>query len=93
MRAEEPQLQLLGLLLGNRDGDEAAEAGVDAVRVLARAVRGALDELARGAHAVACAVGQFRRCALDGDRPDIVDGEVVAGETNCHGSSLLPGFD
>ena len=50
VRAQEPQLQLLGQLLGNRLRDEAAEAGVDAVRVLARAVRGALDELARGAH-------------------------------------------
>ena len=61
VRAQEPQLQLLGLLLGDRDRDEAAEAGVHAVRVLARAVRGALDELARGAHLLPRGVGQLHR--------------------------------
>ena len=50
VRAQQPQLQLLGQLLGDRAVDEAAEAGVDAVRVLARSVRSALDELARRAH-------------------------------------------
>ena len=35
VRAQQPQLQLLGQLLGDRAVDEAAEAGVDAVRVLA----------------------------------------------------------
>ena len=44
MAAQQAQLQLLGQLLRDRLRDEAAEAGVDAVRVLARAVRGALDE-------------------------------------------------
>ena len=51
--AQEAELELLGQLLGDRLRDEAAEARVDAVRVLARAVRGALDELARGAHPLA----------------------------------------
>ena len=50
MAAQEPELKLLGQLLGNGAGDKAAEAGVDAVGVLARSVDGSLDEVARGAH-------------------------------------------
>ena len=48
-------------LLGNRAVDEAAEAGVDAVRVLVRAVSRALDERAGGAHLVAGGVGERQR--------------------------------
>ena len=44
VRAEQAQLQLLGQLLRDLLRDEAAEAGVDAVGVLVRAVRGALDD-------------------------------------------------
>ena len=53
--------------------DEAAEARVDAVRVLLRAVRRALDERARGAHLVAGGIGEPRRRALDGDGPHVGD--------------------
>ena len=58
VRAQQPQLQLPRQLLGDRAVDEAAEAGVDAVGVLARAVRGALDELAGRPHLLARRVGQ-----------------------------------
>ena len=69
MRAQQPQLQLAGQLLRNRAVDEAAEAGVDAVRVLLRSVRRALDERARGAHLVARGVGERRGRARRSRRP------------------------
>ena len=49
MAPEQPELQLARQLLGNRARDKTAKAGVDAVRVLVRAVSGAFDELP-GAH-------------------------------------------
>src|SRR6478672_7558877 len=52
MRAEQPELELGGLLGGNCNRHEAAETGVDAVRVLAAAVSGVLHEIARGVHLV-----------------------------------------
>ena len=61
VRAKEPQLQLGGLLFRDRDGHEAAEAGVDAVRVLAAPVRGALHELAGGTHLLAARCRTARR--------------------------------
>ena len=63
VRAQQPQLQLLGQLLGDRAVDEAAEAGVDAVGVLAASVRGALDELAGGEHLLPRRVCERRRRA------------------------------
>ena len=70
--AQQAELQLLGQLLGNRLRDEAAEAGVDAVRVLARAVRGALDELARRAIRSRAASASATGRAADGDLPDVL---------------------
>ena len=69
VRAEQPELQLLGQLFRDGARDEATEPGVDAVRVLARAVRGALDELARGAHLLARGVGEHGRRAGRRRRP------------------------
>src|SRR5207237_7558008 len=46
VRAQKAELELFGLIFRNSDRDEATEPGVDAVRVLARPVRRALDELA-----------------------------------------------
>ena len=48
--AQETELELLGQLLRDRLRDEPAEAGVDAVGVLARAVRRAVDDRARRVH-------------------------------------------
>ncbi len=77
MAAEQAHLQLFRQLL--RDGlrDEAAEPRVDAVGVLGRPVRRALDELTRRRHPRPRGVGELDRPALDGDRPDVLDGEVV----------------
>ena len=77
---QQAQLQLRGLLLRDRLRDEAAEARVDAVGVLAGAVRGPLDDRAGGAHLRPRLVGELGRVPLDGDRPDVRSGEVVAGE-------------
>src|SRR2546430_1191608 len=97
MRAQQPKLELGRQLLGDRAVDEAAEPGVYAVGVLAPAVRGAFDELARGAHLLARRIGERRGLALDGDRPDVGDRQVVAGEGDRgllgHAASLaLPGL-
>src|SRR5262249_61596607 len=75
---EQAQLELLGQLLRDRARDEAAEAGVDAVGVLLATVRGLLDDLARGGHAVACGIGESDRPAVDGDLPDVGEREIVA---------------
>ncbi len=82
VRAQQPQLQLRGLLLGDRNGDEAAEAGVDAVGVLAAPVRGSLHKLAGGVHSFPRQVGELHRRPVDGHGPDVVDGQVVAGEAD-----------
>jgi hypothetical protein len=82
VRAEQPQLELLRQLLRDRPVHEAAEAGVDAVGVLARAVRGALHELAGRRHLFARALGERRRRQLDRRGPDVCDREVVAGEAD-----------
>jgi len=74
---QQPHLQLLGQLLRDRPRDEAAEAGVDPVRVLPLAVRRPHHELACGAHALAGAVGERDGGALDSDRPDVVDAEIL----------------
>ena len=88
--AEEPQLELLGQLLRDRRRDEPAEPRVDPVGVLARPVRGALDQLAGGAHPVSRRVGERDGRPLHGDVPDVVDREVFAAQraTLDHGASV-----
>src|SRR5581483_6990816 len=90
--AQQAQLELLGQLLGNRLRDEAAEAGVDAVRVLAAPVGGAVDHRSRRLHPFARGVSERRPPALDGDRPHVVDRQVVArqGAMRDHAASLAP---
>ena len=78
--AQQPQLELLRQLPRDPLRDEAAEAGVDAVRVLVEPVRGALDERSSGTHLRPGLVGQLGACAVHGDVPDVGDGEVVAGQ-------------
>jgi hypothetical protein len=80
MAAQEPELELLGQLLGDRLRHEAAEAGVDPVRVLARAVGRPLDERARRLHAPAGRGRDRSRAAVDGHAPDVLDGQVLTGE-------------
>ena len=76
--AKQPKLQLGGLFLRDGDRDEAAEAGVDAVGVLAAAVRRAFHELAGGAHLLPRLVGELGARSFDRHRPDVVDAQVVA---------------
>ena len=84
--AQEAELELLGELRRDRLRDEAAEAGVDAVGVLARGLRGgAVDELAGRGHLRAPVVGEGRRGSLDRDRPDVVDREIVSVQEHCGG--------
>ena len=81
--AQQPELELLGQLLRDRLRDEAAEAGVDAVGVLARGRARRGRRRARAATIrSARRVGERRRRALDRDRPDVVDGQVLAGEAD-----------
>ena len=58
--------------------------------MLARAVRRGHDDLPGGAHLLARLARQLDRRALHRDRPDVVDGEVVArqGALLDHGASL-----
>ena len=90
MAAQQAELELLRQLLGDRPGDETAEARVDAVRVLALAVDGSLDEVAGGPHPLAGRVGDLDRRVVDGDGPDVGETEVVAGESLAldHAASL-----
>ena len=49
-------------------------------------VSGVRDDRARRAHPLECASRERRHlCAVDGDRPDIAQGEIVTGERMCHG--------
>ena len=61
VRPEQSQLQLFGLLLRDRPGDEPPEARVHAVGVLVGPVRNRLDDGACRAHLAACTVGEHRR--------------------------------
>jgi hypothetical protein len=79
---EQAELQLAGLLLRNRLRDETSKAGVDAVGVLATAVRCALDELARGAHLRPRLVCKRDLGVAKSDRPDIADPEIVPGQAD-----------
>ena len=62
--------------LGDRARDESAEAGIDAVGVLACAVRSPLDDFARDIRSRASSVSETVR--PDGDRPNVRQREVVA---------------
>jgi hypothetical protein len=85
--AEEAKLQLLRLLLRNRLGDEAAEPGVDAVRVLAAEV---VEKRTRLRHPLDGAVGEGGVPRVDRHVPDVVDDEVVARQEEHagHGSRV-----
>ena len=87
MAPQEPELELLDLLLGNRHRDEAAEAGIDPVGVLVG--DRALDERPRRLHLAASRVGESDRRPVDGDLPHVTDPEVVASErvARDHGSA------
>src|SRR5262245_47669342 len=78
MAPQQPQLQLLRQLLGDRARDEATEARVDAVRVLFATVRGVLDDLARRGHSLPGRVGEADRPPAECDFPDVVQNEIVA---------------
>ncbi len=85
--SQEPELELLGELRRDRLRDEAAEAGVDAVGVLARRFRrGAVDELAGRGHLRAALIGERGRRTPDRDRPDVVDREIVSVQEHCGGN-------
>ena len=79
---QQPQLQLLGQLFGDGLRDEPAEAGVDPVGVLARAVRGAFDQLTRCAHLRARLVGERDAGFAVGDRAHVFDPEIVPGQAD-----------
>ena len=80
MAAKQPELQLGRELLGDGARDEAAKACVDPVRMLVRAVSRALDELAGAHDLVARLAAERRRRAVDRDRPNVVDRQVVAAQ-------------
>ncbi len=75
--AQETQLQLGRLLGRDRLRDEPAEAGVDAVGVLARVL---LEECARGDDPLPATLGEGDPAPADRDVPDVVQHEIVAGE-------------
>ena len=75
--AQEPQLQLLGLVLRDRLRHEAAEAGVDAVGVLATQI---VEQRPRAAHLLDRARRQSDRATADRDVVDVVDREVISGQ-------------
>ena len=89
MAAQQPQLQLGRLLGRDRLRDEPAEAGVDAVRVVADL---RLEERARRSRPLAAASSQRNVSAPDRDVPDVPDREVVTRELDHgrHGASLVP---
>ena len=89
---QEAHLQLLGVRRWDRDGVEAAEAGVDAVGVLLEPEGGALDQLPRGPDLAPRLVAERDGSAFDRDAPDVLDGEVLAGEDARvdHGAESIP---
>ena len=86
MAAQQAKLQLLDLVVRDRLRDEAAEPGVDAVRVLAHP----LDERARRLHPRPRLVRERHRHTVDGDLPDVLDPEVVPRQSRArdHVTSL-----
>ena len=91
---QQAQLELLRQLLRNGLGDEAPEAGVDAVRVLAAPVRGPVDNLPGSVHLRARRVRENGPRTSDGHCPDVVDRQVVArqGVLRDHRPSLTRGY-
>ena len=85
--AQQAQLQLLGLLLRDRLRDEAAEARVDPVGVLAPEP---VDERPRACHPLDRALRERDRPTADRDVPDVLDREVVTceREQTGHGSRV-----
>jgi hypothetical protein len=85
--AQEAKLELLRELGRDRLLDKAPKAGVDPVGVLAgRAPGGLLDQLPRGAHPPAPVLGEPGGHALDRDRPDVLDPEIVAVQEHGRGN-------
>ena len=89
---QEPELELLGQLLGNPRRDEAPEAGRDAVGrlVLAKSV---FDDRARSGKLLPRRIVELRGSVLDRDVPDVVRGEVLPGQADrgrpSHGGASL----
>ena len=75
MAAEETELQVLGLIVGDRLRHEPAEPGVDAVGVLATQL---VQQAARASHLLHGARSETDVAAADRDVPDVLDREVVA---------------
>ena len=84
--AQQAELELVDAVVGDRLGDEAAEARVDAVGVLGRL----LDERTGRLHLTARLVGEADGRAVHGDLPDVLQPEVVPGQrvTRDHAASL-----
>ncbi len=80
MTAQQAELELPGELRRDLLGDELAEARVDAVRMLALAVGRARDDLARRAHPLDRVRRERSGCVFEGDSPDVLGGELLAGE-------------
>ena len=97
MAPEEPELELVGELRGDRLRDEATEPRVDSVRVLAASgARDPLDELAGRAQLPAPFLAELRVASLDRNRPDVCQRQIVTGQGNCsperHEASLVSGY-
>ena len=82
MAPEQPELKLGRQLLGNRPRDEPAEAGVDPISVLIRPVGGTLDDRAGSNDLLARAIAQGRVRPIDRNRPNVVDRQVFAGQSD-----------
>jgi len=78
MAAQETELELAGQVFRDRLRDEPAEARVDPVGVLARAVRRAVDQVAGRPHALAGRVSEPGLIAFDRDRPHVLDRQAFA---------------
>ena len=87
MAAQQIELQRLERVGRNLHFGERAEAGVDAVGRLV-AVRPAIDDGARGAHALARGGGERDRLAAVGDRQQLLDRERGSVQNN-HVESLV----
>ncbi len=96
VRADEIHLELSDLFGGDADGSELAEAGVDAVGGFA-AGDDALDDGARGFHALDGVGSERNLCAMERDVIKLREREIVASELDCgwgrgH-ASLRSGFE
>ena len=89
MASQQPELQLGGQLFRNRPRDELSEAGVDAVGVFGRAVSRLLDEGACADDLLPRLVRERRRRSVDGDRPDVLDFQILAAQPNGRGQGHL----